>query len=257
MTTPNTVGVEEKAIDVLLFGTDVGDLAPEIREHRNLNLVDSNPGVVVCYGGDGTLLSAELEYPGIPKVPILNSRIGHHCIRHAAGQVIAGLAEGSLAHTKYNKLKCAIHRANVPEPERIITPLNEINVHKGRINSAVRYQLWVDGDPYQDGIEILGDGFVICTPFGSSAYFSKITRGIFTKGIGIAFKATNQQINHLVIPTEGVYRVLITRGPATLAFDSSQDYVPLDAGDELVVHKHPDGAEILTIGPVRRLSEPF
>lgn len=254
-----TAGTEAspKIIRVLLYGPESRALAPEVKQHANLTVVDTDPDVVICYGGDGTLLAAELERPGVPKVPILNSRIGHRCIRHPSGEVLARLAASSLVSNTYHKLKCAIHRAGMNEPERILTPLNEINVNKARINSAVRYQVWADGDPYEDGQEIVGDGFVICTPFGSTAYFSKITRGIFTRGIGIAFNATPQQINHLVISPEGVYRVVITRGPASLTYDCAQEYLPLEAGDELVVHKHPDGATILTCGPIRRLYEPF
>ncbi len=248
---------QDSPIHVLLFGAEAHVLDDEVTAHPNLQIVDKNPDVVVCYGGDGTLLAAELEWPGVPKAPILNSRVGHHCIRHPASEVIAALARGTLVTNTYHKLKCAIHRRDRAEPERILTPLNEITVQKGRVNSAVRYRVWISGDVYKGGEEIIGDGFVICTPFGSTAYFSKITRGIFTKGIGIAFNATGEQINHLVLPVDSVLRVLISRGPALLAYDSAQEYIGLEENDELVVHKHPEGATILTCGPVRRLNEPF
>jgi len=59
------------------------------------------------------------------------------------------------------------------------------------------------------------------------------------------------------LPVDSVLRVLISRGPALLAYDSAQEYIGLEENDELVVHKHPEGATILTCGPVRRLNEPF
>ncbi len=126
-----------------------------------------------------------------------------------------------------------------------------------RINSAVRFKLWIDDKPYLGGTEILGDGFLICTPFGSTAYYSHLTRGEFSQGIGLAFKATSAHTNHLVLPDEVRVRMLITRGPAVLAFDSSEEYTPLEDGDELTVHKHPESAHILTCDPVTRLDEPF
>ena len=257
MTTTPGKRTRVKPVKVLLFGAEAQHLEREFEPYPNLTLVETDPDVVVCFGGDGTLLAAELQWPGLPKVPILNSQRGHRCIPHRPAQVIADLAEGMLVRNQYSKLVCAIHRRETAEPERIVTPLNEINVHKERINSAVRYKLWIDGEAYEDGLEILGDGFIICTPFGSTAYFSKVTRGTFKWGIGIAFKASNQQINHLVLPPDGIVRVLITRGPAQLAVDSADEYIRLVEDDELVVRKLPKGATILTCGPVRRLDEPF
>lgn len=248
---------ENEVLRLLLFGGQAHELQPLVAKYPNLEIVDADPDIVACYGGDGTLLAAELEWPGVPKVPILNSRVGHRCIPHPPAQVVDALARRALVVNKYGKIRCAIHRAGIAEPERILTPLNEIILSKGRINSAVRYRIWINGDPYQDGREIIGDGLVICTPFGSTAYFSKITRGVFTRGIGVAFVATPDQINHLVIPGDSVVRVLITRGPAMLAYDCAQELITIEEQDELAVHKHPDGATILTCAPVRRLSEPF
>lgn len=241
---------------VLLFGGDAEVLRPEVEQYASLRVVAAEPEVVICYGGDGTLLAAELQYPGLPKVPILNSRRGHRCIPHLPHEVIAGLAEGRLIANNYTKLECVVARQGAPQ-EKPLTALNEFSVHMGRINSAVRFRLFINDQPYEDGFEILGDGFLVCTPFGSTAYFCQITHGIFTTGIGIAFKATTEHVNHLVLPSSVVLRAEITRGPAVLAYDSAQDYHTLEEGDAITVRKHPQGATILTCGPVKRLDEPF
>ncbi|MBW7863791.1 MAG: NAD(+)/NADH kinase [Candidatus Hydrogenedentes bacterium] len=248
-----------RILRVALFGAEALDLAPHFDPYDNLRLVENNPDVVVSFGGDGTLLGAELQWPGRPKVPILNSRLGHRCIPHPAADVIRSLAEGTLVRNEYAKLECAINPA-APEradPDFTITCLNEINVHMGRINSAVRFRLWINEEPFDGGSEIIGDGFVACTPFGSTAYFNAITHGIFTQGIGVAFKATSHKTNHLVVAEDVEARFLITRGPATLAFDSSPEYLSLEDNDELIVRRHAQSAVILTCGPVRRLHEPF
>ncbi|MBI2434388.1 MAG: NAD(+)/NADH kinase [Candidatus Hydrogenedentes bacterium] len=242
-------------VRVLIFGAQAKQLEDEVAKHENLIQVADQPDVVVSYGGDGTLLAAELRWPGLPKVPILNSYRGHRCIPHPPNEVIAGLARHALVKNVYTKLECVLSLRG-QEP-RTFTALNEFATHMGRINSAVRFKLWLNDEPYEDGLEILGDGFLVCTPFGSTAYYNKISRGIFTKGIGIAFKATTEHTNHLVLPDTVVCRFLITRGPTILAYDSAQEYFELNAGDELVVRKHPKGATILTCGPVKRLDEPF
>jgi len=242
---------------VLLFGAEAHKLRTEIEKYDNLELVSEEPEVIVCYGGDGTLLGAEFHYPGLPKVPILNSHRGHRCIPHPPGEVIAGLARGELVQNEYTKLSCEVRRKGAGQPDAHFTALNEFSVHMGRINSAVRFKMFINDEPYDGGIEILGDGFLVCTPFGSTAYYSKLTRGVFTKGIGIAFKATTEHTNHLVLPSDVEIRILITRGPAELAYDSAPETITLEEGDELLLQKHTHGATILTCGPVKRLDEPF
>ncbi|MBI1319432.1 MAG: hypothetical protein GC168_10870 [Candidatus Hydrogenedens sp.] len=256
MTHPNTPD-PARPTRVLLYGAEAGSLQMEVARHPALELVTSDPDIVVCFGGDGTLLAAELEYPGLPKVPILNSLRGHRCIPHPPAEVIEGLAKGALASNEYTKLSCDVYLSDSRGIGSRLTALNEFSVHMGRINSAVRFKMFLNDEPYDGGIEILGDGFLVCTPFGSTAYFNKLTRGVFTKGIGIAFKATTEHTNHLVLPSDVAIRILITRGPAQLAYDSSMDIVTLEAGDELLLRKHIHGATILTCGPVKRLDEPF
>lgn len=245
------------AIPLALFGFSADALLDTVRKHPNLTVVDRDPEVVVCFGGDGTLLAAELAFPGIPKVPVLNSRRGHRCIPRPAEEVLEGLAAGRLVANRYTKIRAEVHRdGHALHPGELVA-LNEFNVHMGLINSAVRFQLWLNGDPYDEGRELLGDGFVVCTPFGSTAYFAQITRGIFTKGIGIAFKSTKAHVDHVVVPDDTEFRIRITRGPAVLAFDSADQYVPMEEGDDLIVRKHAQAAIILTCGPVKRLDEPF
>lgn len=253
-----TKTAEKKQYRVALFGSEASGLAPLVRGHKNLNLVETAPDLVVCYGGDGTLLAAELRWPGVPKAPILNSRRGHRCIPKSPREVIAALARDRLVHTQYAKLECAVfpsgrHR----EPEFLLTCLNEVNVHMGRINSAVRFKLWINNTPFEKGVELVSDGFIACTAFGSNAYFKAITKGIFTRGIGVAFKATTHAVNHMVLSEEDEVRFQITRGPATLAFDNSPEYLSLEYGDSLTVRKHPQSAHILTCDPVTTLDEPF
>lgn len=244
-------------MNVLLFGEKSGDIQEEAMKHASLAVVSAEPDAVICYGGDGTLLAAEREWPCVPKVPIRNSRRGHRCIAHPADQVIERLAAGALARTEYLKIECAVRRASAGEADRPLTAMNEFNLHMARVNSAVRFRMWLDGEPYNAGQEILGDGFVISTPFGSTAYFNHITRGFFHAGIGIAFKSTSEHTNHVVVSEATVLRIAITRGPATLAYDNSTEYLGVGQGDEMAVRKHPRPAVIMTWEPMKYPSDAF
>ncbi len=242
---------------VTLFGAQADELKSEVSKHPGLTVVDADPDAIVCYGGDGTLLTAELRWPGIPKAPIRNSKRGHRCIAHPAAEVLERLASGGLVPSAYMKLECALTQGGNGDLLCSLSAMNEFNVHMGRINSAVRFKLFFNGEPYEDGIEIVGDGFVISTPFGSTAYFNQITRGVFHAGIGIALKSTAHYTSHMILPEDVEVRALITRGPAVLAFDNSQDYFTLEEGDELLVRKHDHSATILTWDPMPYQTDEF
>jgi len=244
-------------MNVMLFGAEADSLLPEIDKHAGLTVVETDPEVVVCYGGDGTLLSAEQKWPGIPKVPIRNSRRGIRCIAHPPQDVIAHLVDGKLVRTKYMKLSCEVWTHGDKAAAHVLAAMNEVNVHMAHINSAVRFRLWINDEDVADGDEIVGDGFVISTPFGSTAYFHQITRGVFHAGLGIAFKNTAWHTDHFVVPSDATAKVLITRGPAVLAFDNSTQYHDLAEGDRLVVKQHQQAAVLLTWQPMSHPSDAF
>ena len=241
----------------LLYGAHAGELTPEVQRFPSLELVHANPDVVICYGGDGTLLSAELKWPGVPKLPIRNSRRGHRCIPHPIRDILARLAANDLHRSQFVKLCCEVHHDDGTPMTEPLTAMNEINLHMGRINSAVRFKLWIDDEPFEEGLEIVGDGLVVSTPFGSTAYFNQITRGVFNTGLGIDFKYTSHPINHLVVHDTVPLRVLITRGPAVAAYDNAPDFLGLQAGNELTIRKHTHPALILTWDPRSSLSHQF
>jgi NAD+ kinase len=128
-------------------------------------------------------------------------------------------------------------------------------VQLGRTTSALRFRVWIDDEPFEKGVEIIGDGFLVSTPFGSTAYYRQITRGIFYSGLGIAFKFTSELINHLVIREESVFRAEVTRGPAVVAHDNAPDAHGLDSGDEVVIRRDSQVARVLAWERLKRPSE--
>ena len=252
--------MQQQPIRARLFGAHADDLRSEIERHPAITLADSEddaPDVVICYGGDGTLLTAELTWPGVPKAPIRNSHRGHRCLAHPVPEILERLANGGLHRTEFIKLACEVRPAEGKATGRPYLAMNEINVHMGRINSAVRFKLWIDEEPFEDGVEVLGDGFVVSTPFGSTAYFNQITRGVFHTGIGVAFKFIKEPVNHVIVPESVTVRARITRGPAVVAHDNAPEYHDLEQGDELIIQRHSQPATILTWDPMKHPSDQF
>jgi len=233
---------------VSLFGAEAKKLTPLIESTDGLELVKKKADVIVCFGGDGTLLTAELQWPTIPKVPIRNSRRGIRCIAEPPEEVIQKLAAGELVRTEHLKLTCTVRHSQEDQLKHQFLAINEFSVSTALANSALRFKMELSGKPMgaASDHELIGDGFVISTPFGSTAYFNQITGGVFWTGIGVAFKYTSEHINHLIVPEDAEIVAEITRGPATLAHDNSSNYVNLEEGDRLTIKRHTESAVLLT-----------
>ncbi len=225
---------------VLVLGHDRGSLLPWVKE-CGLEVVDENPDVVITWGGDGLLLGSERDWPGVPKLPLRNSRHGNKCEPHEIREALQHLQSGDLRVTRHRKIV-----ARREDEERV--GLNDVLVHNSRPTSTVRYKVWINDHAFGDGEEIVGDGVVVATPFGSTAYYRSITRSVFREGLGLAFNNSTEPLDHLVLREDSRIRVRITRGPALVTADNNPFYLPLEEGDEVLVERHPETATLLGLG---------
>ncbi|MBZ0266740.1 hypothetical protein K8I85_01160, partial [bacterium] len=121
-----------------------------------------------------------------------------------------------------------------------------IIIHNPVPTSSVRYRVWIDDKEFSDD-EIVGDGVVVATPFGSTAYYRSITGSIFRLGLGLAFNNSCEPVDHLVLPDDTVIRVRITRGPAILAADNAAETLELREDDEIVITRDERQAILLSL----------
>lgn len=222
---------------VLLTGPETEIIRPLLDAH-DFHLVDSDPDLVICHGGDGTLIGAERQWPGVPKLAIRRSRHCKKCPDHADEIVVASLAEGNYSRLEFLKVQAETKG-------KIQVGLNEVLIHNVNSTTAVRYIVNIEGTPLTH--EIVGDGLVVATPFGSSGYFRSITNSTFQIGLGLAFNNCTESIDHIVLRPEALVRVKITRGPAHLASDNNPEVVPLDRGDEILIKRHTHPAIICMV----------
>ena len=222
---------------ILVLGNNVESIR---RLVRNKGLVDvsEDPEVILTYGGDGLLLGSERQWPGVPKLPLRNSRHGKKCEPHQIEEALERLIQGDLRRRTHIKI-CAEAKGQV------CVGLNDVLVHNSQPTSGVRYRVWIDEKEFSD--EIVGDGVVVATPFGSTAYYRSITRGIFRVGIGLAFNNSTEQVDHMVLHEDSVIRVHVTRGPAVVAADNNPEGISLDDDDEVVIRRADESAVLLTL----------
>jgi len=220
---------------VALVGRDAAELLPLIRE-IGLEVDEGHPEVVISYGGDGTFLGAEHQWPGVPKLAIRHSRMCTKCSVHDDAAVLQRLTRGEVSRTVLMKLAGAAKGKN-------LLAINDVTLNKVSPVTGVRYRVWINEQAYSG--EIVGDGLVASTPFGSTAYYRSITRSFFRSGIGVAFNNSTEQVDHLVLRETDRLHIVIRRGPAVLCADNSPETVRLEEGDEAWIAKAEETAILL------------
>ena len=126
--------------------------------------------------------------------------------------------------------------------------LSEVLIHNQNPRSGVRMKVYVDGRVLHPG-EVIGDGLLVATQFGSTGYYKSITRSYFESDstIGLAFNNAIDQVNHIVLNQERVIRVKITRGPAEVFADNQPESFVLDRGEELEISVSPSRARVIKL----------
>lgn len=213
-----------------LYGKNTSFLE-EILRKKGVEKVDKDSphkDLLICYGGDGALLSAELLYPGVPKMAVRDVETAPHCGKHSLERQIDLLLSGSLTTTLLPKLS---GKAAGKE----FLALNDIFIHNKNSFSALRYQIKIDDELFAN--EIVGDGVGAATVHGSTGYYKSITHGSFRTGIGLAFSNSTDLTNHIVLSEKSVIKVRILRGPAEMAFDNSPETILLEEGECAVIRQ--------------------
>lgn len=227
-----------------LCGRNLDHIKPLLAAY-DIELVDEDPDVVISYGGDGALLGAERKWPGIVKCPIRDSGTNPKCSHHAEENIVQLLAEGKLAKSCVEKLDAV----KDGDHDSLIRGLNDIVVNKQIISSGVRYRLQLDGKPYAHNI--VGDGLIVSTPFGSTGYYRSITHSLFHLGIGIAFNNSTEPLDHLVVKDTTEINVEIIRGPAVLIADNDPHSIPLAKGNCVTIRRSGKSACVLGLEQFR------
>ena len=213
-------------LNIKLIGKNLEDIRP-LLEARGFRLDGGTPELIVAHGGDGTMLQAEREYPGVPKFPIRDERTAPRCECHSYARQLDDLCSGRLRPTVLKKIAATVHGQN-------LVALNDVFVHNFDRGSALRYRVRIDGELYAH--EIVGDGVGLATPHGSTAYYRSITHSIFRVGLGLAFSNSTEEVSHLVLGEDSVVEVEIVRGPGLVVADNDPRQLRVEDGDVILTY---------------------
>jgi len=206
---------------VLLFGKNSKNIA-DLVEQSGFNIVNSNPDVVISYGGDGTLLSAEREFPGLPKLPLRNSQVCKKCADHEDELILKQLLTGKLHLKEYKKLMTTILYKS-------FYALNDFVIRNSNPTHSIRFHTSETNDKL-----LIGDGIIVSTPFGSTGYFKSVTNQAFNQGFGLAFNNTTEKLPPVIFNRDATVNFKLIRGKAILSFDNNPDVFVVDEESELV-----------------------
>lgn len=142
---------------------------PEAKLKRVLEKKDMETfDLLLVLGGDGTLLSAARLSYGF-NVPLLGVNIGN--LGFMTGVDLQGLKNALVnidnGHYKIEDRMMLSATLIVDGEEKSYNALNDIVVHKGALGNIIYFELYVDND-FANSYR--GDGIIITTPTGSTAY---------------------------------------------------------------------------------------
>ncbi len=214
-----------------------------------LKLDKKNPDIVISFGGDGTALYAERVYPRIPRVLIKHSKICEKCKlgAHDFSKVLNALKKKKYKVTEEIKVEGIVNN----NPKKKLIGLNEIGIHHKIPTKTIRLTVKVNGKMIED--EVIGDGLVVATPYGSTAYFHSITRRKFSKGLGIAFNNPKKRRKNVIVKDNSVIKIEILRGLGWMTADNNERMIPIKKGDVVTVKKAKGKARIIELKGKRRI----
>lgn len=207
-------------------------------EDSSFTIDVKNPDIVFVYGGDGSVLNSERLYPGIKKVAIRGSKTSKTCFyeENLLDLIISKIKQGDYDVQEYTKISAKCHLKN-------IDALNEIQVRSRQPFVALRFSVYIDDILKHE--DIIGDGIVISTPFGSGAYYYSIGGEKFEKGLGLGFNNPHDRVKSYIVPENAVVMIEIKRGTALLIRDNDEFMVNLKAKDRVIIRKNSGVARFL------------
>lgn len=155
---------EKSFFDTLVFNEVT------LKNKTNLEISTQNCAILICIGGDGTILKAAtvVKDSGIPIMGINAGRLGF--LANVAMQNISYFLEKIIINDFYlseRSVLCLQTNPSFSEIENLNFALNEITVSRKDTASMIRIEAYLN-DEYLNSY--WADGLIIATPTGSTGY---------------------------------------------------------------------------------------
>ncbi len=206
--------------------------------NASFTLCKSTPEIIFIYGGDGSLVCSERLYPGILKVALKGSSTSktHFYDESLIDTIIKKIKQKDYTIKKHTKLTAKYKNTT-------LEAINEIQIHNKNPGIAIRFNLYINGKPKYKNI--VGDGALVCTPFGSTAYYYSIGGEPFDKGIGIGINNPHQRTKNRIVKEDSTITIELLRGDALLIRDNDKKMFSMKPKDKITIKKSNNIARFL------------
>lgn len=161
-----SIGIETKTC--LAFDVDKNFDLPDDVELHNLEQELTDADLLICFGGDGTLLHASkaATHAGIPVLGVNIGTMGFMAELEATElDLLRKLKNDEFTVERRMMLHVTVNHEGQCVYDEIA--LNDAAITKGTIARVIQMSVLCDG---VEAMNFCGDGVIICTPTGSTAY---------------------------------------------------------------------------------------
>lgn len=239
-------------------------LLPFLRQHVEIVLVDLEQkedltpykaDIALVLGGDGAILRAARQM-GYRQTPVLGVNLGKlgfladltpDDVRCCFSEV----ANGQYRITRHVMFECAVWPSAEPGQAhpRTTLGLNEVVLHSGPPFHILDLELVVDGETVSG---FLGDGLIVSTPVGSTAYSLSAGGPILDQELA-AFVITpicpHALANRPVVDAASkTYIINVRRAPAgAVLIIDGQTTLPVAVGQQVIIRQAPVQFELVKV----------
>lgn len=226
----------------------------DTERHSDLSQLEAD--VVLVLGGDGTLLSVAQRLRG-RQIPLMGVNFGRLGFLSAftpteLPEHLDQLANQKLPITRRQVIEASLVPADIPckltdlaevaaKSRFTATALNDAVVTAGAPFHVIELELWVDG---QAGVRYRGDGVILSTPSGSTAYNVSAGGPILRPELP-AFCITpicphSLSFRPVVVSSQSTILVVALHvNPGTTLFCDGLASTPLAPGDRILLRRSP------------------
>lgn len=215
---------------------------------------DSHFDFLFSIGGDGTLLSS-VHLIGNRNIPVLGINFGHLGFLTTAGRYdIDRLVHDLLAGLYSVEPRTLLHVVAQADDQRLETfCLNEVSLHRLLDGTLLSTDLFVDDDFVAT---YSGDGLIVATPTGSTAYSLSCGGPILTPN-SACFVITpngahNLTLRPIIVPDTAVLRLVTHQQQSAFSFGTDSRRQQLPCGTEVTLSR-----EQFTVQLVRLHNQSF
>ena len=176
----------------------------------------------------------------IPKLLVKRTNICRKCdyTLNQLENVLPKIRDGKFKLQKEIKIKTEVGTKK-------LIGLNELQIHAKLPIYAIRFSLSVNGKKIND---LIGDGIIIATPFGSTGYYASTGGKPFKKGIGISFNNLHtKKVESFTVSEDSLVKVRINRGPALILADNYERFIELKDNDLILISRSENVANFISV----------